>query len=343
MSWDRRAFLKGVGAGVLHQAFPMPGEEPSPVPTPPPGEAFVPKRRGSLPSRLGIVGVGEPHAAAPIRLRNAISECLDLCAGLGKLKSGDRVLIKPAVNSARPFPATTSPELLSVLISILRDRGVRKIVVADRSGMWRDTLKCLNATGLFEAASRGGADVIALEFSPWDRVTLPEGTRWVAPFKVPRVVSQADFIISLPTLRTHFLAGFTLAIKNNVGLVDMASRTHMHIPMGLEDRLAEIALVVRPDLFILDARKAFVSGGPDKGKRVEGGLLVAGTDPVAVDAVGVELLRLLGAKGFGRDSVWSLPQISRAVELKIGAEKWDHVKVETRNLAHPLEILNRLA
>ncbi|MBI2058559.1 MAG: DUF362 domain-containing protein [Nitrospirae bacterium] len=337
--WNRRAFLKGVGAGLLHQAFPMPGEEPEPQAKSHP-EPFVPKRRSPLPSRVGVSGVSKPLGASSRPLREALAECIGLCDGLGHLRPGHRVLLKPAINSSKPYPATTSPDLVSELILLLKDRGIRSIVMADRSGVWRDTLKCMNATGLFEAASKSGADVIALEFSPWDPVILPEETHWLSPFKLPRILSEVDFVISLPTLRTHFLAGFTLALKNSVGLVDMLNRTHMHLPVGFQERLAEIALVVRPDLFILDGRKAFVDGGPDKGRLAEGGILVAGTDPVAVDVVGVELLQYLGAgKLTAGGSVWGLPQIARAVELKIGAEKWDHVKVESRHLAKPKEIM----
>lgn len=69
----------------------------------------------------------------------------------------------------------------------------------------------------------------------------------------------------------------------------------------------------------MDARKGFSTGGPEQGTVIEPGLLVAGTDRVAVDAVGVALLRLHGTTGeVTRGPVFAQEQIARAAELGVG-------------------------
>ena len=95
----------------------------------------------------------------------------------------------------------------------------------------------------------------------------------------------ADHIINLCTPRTHALGDFTMSMKNNVGVVNGFSRLRMHVPWGLKERLAEINLVVRPSLILMDGRQGFTDGGPDSGDLAHPGFIAAGSDPVAIDAV----------------------------------------------------------
>jgi uncharacterized protein (DUF362 family) len=144
----------------------------------------------------------------------------------------------------------------------------------------------------------------------WARHTIP----------VAHSVMEADHLISLCSPRTHVLSDFTMSLKNNVGVVDGLARLPMHLPLGLKERLAEISLVVRPSFIVLDGRRAFVSGGPDYGDLAHPGVLLAGRDPVALDAVGLALLRSAGAGGaVGTGSIWELPQLTRAAALGLGA------------------------
>jgi uncharacterized protein (DUF362 family) len=72
-------------------------------------------------------------------------------------------------------------------------------------------------------------------------------------------------------------------------------------------------------LVVMDAAKAFVDGGPDKGTEVEPGLMLAGKDRVALDAAGVAILREFGASSLMKKPVFELDQIRRAAELGVGA------------------------
>jgi uncharacterized protein (DUF362 family) len=117
-----------------------------------------------------------------------------------------------------------------------------------------------------------------------------------------------------------------MSLKNSVGLV--AKR----IPGGLYDHMwelhgspyqrlmiAEINSFYRVDFVVMDATEAFVSGGPDKGSEVEPGLMLASRDRVAIDAVGVAILRSFGASSLMKKPIFELDQIRRAAELGVGA------------------------
>jgi uncharacterized protein (DUF362 family) len=93
----------------------------------------------------------------------------------------------------------------------------------------------------------------------------------------------------------------------------------MHVPWGLKERLAEINLVVRPSLIVMDGRQGFTDGGPDSGDLAHPGFIAVGSDPVAIDAVGLAHLRLEGAnEEIGEGSVWAIPMMKRAVEIGLG-------------------------
>jgi uncharacterized protein (DUF362 family) len=94
--------------------------------------------------------------------------------------------------------------------------------------------------------------------------------------------------------------------------------------------IAEIIVGYRPDLIVLDGVEAFVTGGPDQGKRVDAEVVLAGTDRVAVDAVGVALLRHFGTTPeVSRGAIFDQEQIARAVQLGLGVTGPDGIELVT--------------
>ena len=94
--------------------------------------------------------------------------------------------------------------------------------------------------------------------------------------------------------------------------------------------IAEVNAMYQPALIVLDGVEAFVNGGPDVGKRVKPGIILAGTDRVAVDAVGVAILRTYGTTdAVAQGSIWGLDQIKRAVELGLGVRGADQITFVT--------------
>jgi uncharacterized protein (DUF362 family) len=94
--------------------------------------------------------------------------------------------------------------------------------------------------------------------------------------------------------------------------------------------IAEINVAYQPDLVLLDGVEAFVEGGPATGKRIDSQVVLAGTDRVAIDAVGVAMLRLFGTTPeVSRGPIFAQPQIARAVELGLGVPGPGHIELVT--------------
>jgi uncharacterized protein (DUF362 family) len=249
-----------------------------------------------------------------------VRDVIARAGGVGFIREGQTVLLKPAVNSARPYPATTAPDVLFAVAEVVREAGGVP-VVADRTVFSKSTARTFHRLGLDAAAREARVSCRALDHEDVVARSHPLATHWrggVVP--IYRPVAEADHLINLCTPRTHRLGQFTMALKNWVGVVDASARLGMHLPIGFLERLAEISLVVRPSLVVMDGRQGFVDGGPDSGDVATLDFLAAGADAVAIDAVGLAHLRLAGANDtIQQGRVWDLPVLRRAGELQLGA------------------------
>jgi uncharacterized protein (DUF362 family) len=130
-----------------------------------------------------------------------------------------------------------------------------------------------------------------------------------------------------------------LSLKNSVGLVAKKVPDgkydymwELHGSPFQRQMIAEINGHYKLDLVLMDGIKAFVTGGPEKGKVVEPELLLASKDRVAIDAVGVAILKMYGAKGkVGEADVFMQDQLKRAAELGFGAQSPDEIKITPLN------------
>jgi uncharacterized protein (DUF362 family) len=251
--------------------------------------------------------------------REALQGAIALSGGLGFIQPGQTVLLKPAVNSSSPYPATSDPETIWAVAELVKEAGGVPFV-ADRTMLLRSTETALQETGIRDAAEQAGIPCRALDDDDSISIPHPLAEHWPGnAIPIYASVAAADHIVNLCTPRTHKLGDLTMSMKNNVGVVNNGSRLRMHIPWGLKERLAEINLVVRPSLIVMDGRQGFTDGGPDSGDLAHPGFIAAGSDPVAIDAIGLAHLRLEGAnQAIGEGSVWSIPMMKRAVEIGLG-------------------------
>jgi uncharacterized protein (DUF362 family) len=181
-------------------------------------------------------------------LAAAVEEVIRLAGGLSFIRAGDSVLLKPAVNSGRPYPATTDPEVVHVMAKLVQAVGGRPFV-ADRTMFLRSTKAAFEQTGILEAARAAGIPCLALEDEDVVAVRHPLAAHWPErTVEIYRPVAEADHVIDLCTPRTHRLGGFTMAMKNLVGVVSGAARPGMHLGPGFQERLAEIAIWRIPQL-----------------------------------------------------------------------------------------------
>ncbi len=242
--------------------------------------------------------------------------------------SSKTVLLKANFNSADPFPASTHLDTLRTLVALAQEAGAARVIVAERSGMG-DTRKNLEKLGVFALAAEMGFEVLVLDELPKESwVHLKRGeTHWLRGFYLPKVVFEADVVIQTCCLKTHRFGGhFTMSLKNSVGLVakklpgsvyDYMWELHGSPYQRL--MIAEINAFYRVDFAVLDAAKAFISGGPDKGPEVAPEVMLASRDRVALDAAGVALLLDQGASSLSKKPVFTHDQIRRAAELGVGS------------------------
>jgi uncharacterized protein (DUF362 family) len=255
--------------------------------------------------------------------------------------SGKQVALKANFNSADPFPASTHIDTVRAIVETLKATGSREITLAERSGMG-DTEQVLEEMGVLNLSEELGFNTVVLDDVGKDGwIKFDRGkTHWLNGFYMAKVFQDADKIVQTCCLKTHRFGGhFTLSLKNSVGLVAKK------VPDGIYDymwelhgspfqrqMIAEINSHYNVDLVLMDGIKAFVTGGPDKGKEVDPELLLASKDRVAIDAVGVAILKMYGAKGkVGEAAVFEQDQLKRAVELGLGVNSPDQIRLTPLN------------
>lgn len=266
--------------------------------------------------------------------------------------SGKNVALKANFNSADPFPASTHLDSLRILAKGLREAGISDLTLAERSGMG-NTRRVLEQVGLFGLSEELGFRVVVLdevEKEGWVKISK-QGTHWLRGFFISKVFLEADKVVQTCCLKTHRFGGhFTMSLKNSVGLV--AKKVpgglydymwELHVSRNQRLKIAEINKFYDVDLVIMDAIKAFVNEGPDKGDVVEPNLLLASEDRVAIDAVGIAILRSYGStKNVMKGRIFELDQIRRAAELGLGVKSATDIKLtalntESREVAHKIE------
>jgi uncharacterized protein (DUF362 family) len=137
--------------------------------------------------------------------------------------------------------------------------------------------------------------------------------------------------VSTCCLKTHGYGGvFTMSLKLSVGLTPKTIRRPMHRSPDMRRMIAELNAGYRPNLIVLDGVAAFTDGGPSQGELKAANVIIAGDDRVAVDAVGVAVLKSLGANdAIMSRRVFDQEQIARAVELKLGVTRSEDIEIVT--------------
>lgn len=248
--------------------------------------------------------------------------------------NGKKVLIKPNLNTADPAPGSTHNDTLRQLVVEMKSRGAAKITVGDRSGP-PPTKSVIDAKDLPALGTELGFDIINFEDLPEDGWVHfgPEGNHWPNGFDVARPVTEAEYLLWTCCLKTHGSGGyFSMSLKLAVGTTHKRLMRDLHGARQTHMRrmIAEIHQTFTPQLIVMDGIDAFVDGGPSKGKLVQAGVVMAGTDRVAVDAVGLAILKQLGSNDVIMGTkIFEQEQIQRAVELGLGVSRPDQIEIVT--------------
>jgi len=260
--------------------------------------------------RMAVVSGGTPAALA--------REALAALGGMEKFVSrGDVVVLKPNIGWDRvpQQAANTNPELVKTLVEMCFNAGAGKVVVTDVS--CNDARRCFVRSGIAGAAESAGATVMLPEERKFRDYRINGELLSVWPIYTP--IIEADKIINVPIAKHHNLSRVTMGMKNWYGILGgRRNQLHQNVDVGI----ADLATFIRPTLTVLDAYRVLVSNGPQGGNLNDVKLVktvVAGVDPVAVDAYGTSFFGLRPEQ---------VPYIMKGHERGLGNKNYAELQVK---------------
>jgi uncharacterized protein (DUF362 family) len=303
-TFSRRDFLKTAGAlasGVL-------------LPDLVPGQVAPAARRVATAPPVALAQATNYERAA---VRKQVQGILDALGGLGDVvHRGDHVAIKPNLTggtwwqSQISVPAVesmvTHPEVVHALVEAVLDAGAGKVTIVE-AVFDRDSFKLWGYTDIADDLGATLMDLNRPAPARWF-VSQPvgDGSLIYESFTINPVLTEVDVFMSAAKLKCHASAGVTLSMKNLVGMVPVSqyhlgndsNRSALH-GRGNQYRTRLPRVIVdlnraRPIDFALIDGIGTSEGG--EGPWIEGwtplevGVLVAGKNPVATDAVATAVM-----------------------------------------------------
>lgn len=236
--------------------------------------------------------------------------------------TGKEILVKPNIVSYERYPTTTHPVTLEACLGLLQGFA-KNVIVADGPACDAgDSKSIIERHLLKKSCDRFGIAMIDL---------LAKGTKKVKTRSLELEVSlmafERDLIISLPVLKSHGGCGLTGALKNQLGFLSIAEKRRLHWDRDVHRVIAELNEVVRPNLHIVDALETLINTNELRhgGKPAALGYMLAGSDPVSLDAVGLELLMKVEPK-LRRKRPNDILHLGYAIELGVGEPGYEIVE-----------------
>ena len=229
-------------------------------------------------------------------VEQAVNKAFDLLGGINAfIKKGERVLIKPNMLSAR-LPedgVCTHLEVIRAVVRSVKNCGATAFI-GDNPGGSMSPTAVYEGTGLSALAKEEGIELKEVK-----------GIKIVNDIPIATYIFECDKIINLPKMKTHILMGLTGAVKNMYGAVAGLHKSGLHKKFPSPEEFTKVLVdtfeIAKPGLVLMDGIVSMDQGGPASGRLRNTGLLIAGTDSVAVDSVfagliGVEPLDILTTK-----------------------------------------------
>ena len=199
------------------------------------------------------------------------------------------ILIKPNyINSKHPSTGiTTDSRVIEGIVKFLRTRETVEITIGEGSG-FADTFQAFKVAGVDAVAERWNVRLVDLNKDEFVEVNPPNPLS-LKKIRVAKTALEST-IISVPKLKPHRIATVTLSLKNMMGA--LASKGSMHMGKSLSENIADLASTLKPSISVIDGIIAG-EGHETSENPIEMNLIIAGTDPVAVDAVGAAVMDIL--------------------------------------------------
>ncbi len=231
---------------------------------------------------------------SPDKMRAALTQLLEPLGGMAHfVKPGQKVLLKPNLLAGKPAEkaVTTHPEIVRAVAQMVQDAG-GIVSLGDSPGI-----------GSAESVARkcgimAVVEELGIAFTPFvDSTKIHPRGRTFQELEVASELLEADVIINLPKLKTHQMMGLTCAVKNMFGAVVGLRKPRLHLQAGSDKGLFALMLLelceqLKPALSIVDAVVGMEGDGPGSGTPKQIGALLAGSNPLAVDAVATRLVGL---------------------------------------------------
>ena len=292
--------------------------------------------------RVFLAGVGRGASEQVMKL--AVRAVAEATTDFFWLSKDDSVFIKPALNSGNPYPATTNPIAIGAMVELLKQKGARRVIVGDMSGIEHVKLspkgltgssrRLMEASGMARAVQAAGGEIHFFEEAGWDAFyeDAPAGRHWKRGLMMPNILKEVEHIILMPRCGRHVLAGSTLGLKAVVGYWRTDTRLEYHRDAStLQEKTAEgntvETLRKKQRLVLSAADKILTTFGPDEGHvfQPENGLVIASESVVAHDMVSLAWLSenrrnipTSGKEWFKDNSQWVARIANHYIVSKLG-------------------------
>lgn len=273
-------------------------------------------------STVSIVKV--PEKPFDEEVYEAVRSAVEMIGGARAFaKAGDKVLIKPnwwcwqAENPREPaymIYGTTDRRIVYIAAKMFVEIGCQVMIGEDPAAN-RSVSRVYESFKAEELAQRAGAQLVNLRAAGYRTVPAPKGKAF-PELRISTIALDADLIVSLPLMKSHALTGVTLTLKNMKGIIPPIEKRAFH-QRNLTQGIVDLATVIAPRLTIVDAIIAsdnWVAGG---GARPMG-LIIAGDDPVATDAVCCHIMQV---------DPYQIDHLRGAFEMGVGEIALERIEV----------------
>lgn len=255
-----------------------------------------------------------------------MEELLTMMGGMSQFaKPGETIVLKPnLLAAAKPEKAvTTHPAVMAAVAKMTKNEGANPIIIDSPGSGYphnEKTLKRVYRTcGMDDAAEKAGIEV-SLD-TTYQTISFPDG-KLIKRFEIMTPVLEADGVFNLCKFKTHGFLSMTGAVKNCFGVIPGLTKPGYHAKLADKNLFAgmclDLSVFVSPRISIMDAVLGMEGNGPHNGHPRHVGLLLASTNPLAMDVVASEIMGLARANN---------PILLEAEKRGLTPNRLEHVEV----------------